>query len=265
MIFYYIYAMRVKYYGRELKVESPSLFLKGGERAILLIHGFTGIPERLSFLAHAFHEQGYTVSVPRLPGHGTNGIDFSRTNSRDWIRRCFDSCLELREQHEDVVIGGLSMGGLLAIIMAEHFNNQQLLLYAPALTTHFSVKIFLAHCIAPFVKRIPSSTTAQDEDIPSLQSDYRNYDWPRQIVAFEKIRRLALRALPGLQCRILSFFAEHDTMIPFRAHSILHNQAKNCQIDDVIFNNSQHVLTSGADKEEVAAQSIRWLEQDHRM
>jgi len=38
---------------------------------LLLLHGFTGNPITMRSLTDAFVAAGFTVSVPRLPGHGT--------------------------------------------------------------------------------------------------------------------------------------------------------------------------------------------------
>ena len=51
-------------------------FFQGGDKAILLIHGYTGSPREMLWLGTQLHKAGYTVSIPRLPGHGTNKEDF---------------------------------------------------------------------------------------------------------------------------------------------------------------------------------------------
>jgi carboxylesterase len=45
--------------------------LDGDDRGILCIHGFTGAPEGLRFLADRLAGRGFTVSAVLLPGHGT--------------------------------------------------------------------------------------------------------------------------------------------------------------------------------------------------
>lgn len=86
-------------------------FLAGGEKAVLLIHGYTGSPREMLWLGTQLHKAGYTVSIPRLPGHGTNKEDFLATSWKDWLRRVYDEYLDLSEAYKTVYIGGLSMGG----------------------------------------------------------------------------------------------------------------------------------------------------------
>lgn len=40
------------------------------EQAVVLLHGFTNCPAQFEVIAQAYAEAGYSVVVPRLPGHG---------------------------------------------------------------------------------------------------------------------------------------------------------------------------------------------------
>jgi len=44
----------------------------GGPVGVLLCHGFTGSPQALRAWADYLAAQDLAVSLPRLPGHGTN-------------------------------------------------------------------------------------------------------------------------------------------------------------------------------------------------
>jgi len=56
----------------------------GGPVGVLLCHGFTGSPQTLRPWADYLAQQGFTVSLPRLPGHGTSWQDLARTGWQDW-------------------------------------------------------------------------------------------------------------------------------------------------------------------------------------
>jgi hypothetical protein len=88
------------------------IHLAGDSRlpAILLLHGYTGYAGDMRFLATRLNEAGYSVVVPRYPGHGTNSRDFRSTTWRDWLRRATDAYLELagpsRTDHCGRVVNG---------------------------------------------------------------------------------------------------------------------------------------------------------------
>ena len=104
-------------------------FYEGGSTAVLIIHGYTGAPFEMSYLAERLNKAGFTVSVPRLPGHGTNGRDFLESGWKDWLRACVDAYLNLKAYYKTVYITGLSMGGVLTILLAAKFKPEKIILF----------------------------------------------------------------------------------------------------------------------------------------
>ncbi len=85
--------------------------------AVVLLHGFTGVPAHFRPLATALHRHGYTVTVPLLAGHGTSIDDMAQTDHRDWYRSA-ELAVRAVSDHHRVHVAGLSMGGLLGIQVA---------------------------------------------------------------------------------------------------------------------------------------------------
>ena len=90
------------------------LFHEGDRVGALVLHGYTGNPATMRPLAEAFVGAGFTVSMPRLPGHGTTIEDMLDTTWSDYTAEVERAYLELAEHAEQVVVAGLSMGGTLA-------------------------------------------------------------------------------------------------------------------------------------------------------
>ena len=55
-----------------------------GPAGALCIHGFTGNPSSMRGVAEAFAAAGFSVELPRLPGHGTTVEDMMTTGWADW-------------------------------------------------------------------------------------------------------------------------------------------------------------------------------------
>jgi carboxylesterase len=102
----------------------PGIAMPGKNgRAVILIHGLTGSPTEMRFLAWMLHRQGYTVSCPRLANHGQSLHVLKSTHWEEFyagVRRTFE---ELRQNHTQVFVGGLSMGALLALLLAAEFQT----------------------------------------------------------------------------------------------------------------------------------------------
>lgn len=95
----------------------PSGEIKGG---VLLLHGFTTSPYSLRALAEVLAQEGYYVLALRLPGHGTTPGALSQIDWQAW-QEATRFGVEMvqqemaKHQRSDFIIGGVSMGGTLAL------------------------------------------------------------------------------------------------------------------------------------------------------
>src|SRR6266702_4213816 len=91
----------------------------GGPVGVLLCHGFTGSPQTLRGWADYLAARGLTVSLPRLPGHGTTWQDLAQTSGDDWLAEVDAAFGRLASRCEQAFVFGISMGGCLALRLAE--------------------------------------------------------------------------------------------------------------------------------------------------
>ena len=90
----------------------------GGPHGALVVHGFTGCPQSMRGLAEAFAAAGFTVELPRLPGHGTSVEDMCAYSWADWSAAAEAAYQDLAGRCDRVVVTGLSMGGTLTLWLA---------------------------------------------------------------------------------------------------------------------------------------------------
>jgi carboxylesterase len=112
-----------------------SLFLTGGKTGILLIHGLGGAPAELKVVATGLQSEGFTVSCCQLAGHCGTAEDLITTGWHDWAASVETALAELRTECDTVLVGGLSLGAILALHAAAKYPDKisGLLLYAPTL------------------------------------------------------------------------------------------------------------------------------------
>jgi carboxylesterase len=92
---------------------------------VLLLHGLTGSPTELAYVARRLHKGGSTVWCPRLVNHGEplNVLAATRSGQLyESARACF---LTAREAANNagvpLVVGGLSLGAVLSLLLAAEF------------------------------------------------------------------------------------------------------------------------------------------------
>ena len=242
--------------------EAMPVFLNGGKTAVLLIHGYLGSPYDVEYLADRLNSKGFTVSVPRLPGHGTNADDFLLSGGKDWLRKVYDSYMELDSRYEKVVIAGFSMGALLAVIAAAEFKPEKLILIAPPLTTRRRLLLFASPVIKIFVKSMNKNcrikTNSEYEEY--LKKEYWSKDWTKAASDILFLQLKALRLLSTLESQVLLVLSERDSTIPIKVSEIAGKRIRRLTEKRVF--NSDHMIFKGEDKERAAEIIIDWLKKN---
>ncbi|MFW5982050.1 MAG: alpha/beta hydrolase [Halanaerobiaceae bacterium] len=242
---------------------SQERFYKGSQdKAVLLIHGYTGSPSEMDYLARRINQKNdLTVYVPRLPGHGTNNKDFRQSNAKEWLRKVYDSYLDLQVKYKGVYIGGLSMGGLLALLTASRFKTEKLFLIAPALYSH-SKTLNLTHFIKYFIPSIKNkliSNEYQTEEEIFLYNNYWKEHYTKQAAELHKLMRLTRKKLNNITADTLIICSPIDEQVPMKAAYRIKKEISSKNKELIILENSPHVINNGPEKEECAEHIIEFL------
>jgi len=106
-----------------------------GRTGFLLIHGLGGTPVELKFVAKGLARRGFLVHCCQLAGHCGSEADLLATTWQDWYASVAAAFDVLRTQCDTVLVGGLSMGGVLALHLAAQRPGEVhgLVLYAPTI------------------------------------------------------------------------------------------------------------------------------------
>jgi carboxylesterase len=100
--------------------DKAPLFLRGGPRGVLCLHGFTGTPFEVRPVAEALAGRGFTVVAPALAGHCGTIDELVKTRWPDWLASAEAALQRLRDEvgGAPVAIAGFSLGGLLSLRLA---------------------------------------------------------------------------------------------------------------------------------------------------
>ena len=92
------------------------------DTACLLIHGFSGTPAEMRPLGEALAEHNIRVFGLCLPGHGSNADELVNTGRVHWLAAAEEALTSLYH-YPHVFLAGLSMGGVLSLLLAERHPN----------------------------------------------------------------------------------------------------------------------------------------------
>jgi carboxylesterase len=159
---------------------------QGGSTGVLLCHGFTGSPQSLRPWAEYLAKAGLTVSLPRLPGHGTTWQEMAGTRWEDWYAEVDRAFGDLQATTSEIFVMGLSMGACLALRLAQLHGKavSGLVLVNPSVTAES--KLFL---LAPVLKYL----------VPTLKGVANDIAKPGATeLAYDRVPVRAAATLPGL-------------------------------------------------------------------
>ena len=240
---------------------TSTIFFQGlkASPAILLLHGYSATPYELSWFARQLNDLGYTVLVPRLPGHGTCKEDFLSSSWKDWLMCVSNAYIDLASKHDKVYIGGHSMGGLLATILAKSFDVKKLFLFAPAFkVVNKGIPLPLMKFVKPFLKEVKRErfSSFQDEKYNEAIKDYKSYHYMAKLDDFYTIQKMAKKALPHIKTTPLVVLSKKDKLVPISVQDFISSKI-NAQY--LVLEKSSHLIFSDDEKELVASNVIEFL------
>lgn len=171
-------------------------------------------------LGESLAAEGYRVKAVCLPGHQNVEQALPSVTGTDWKTACEKALRELEKTHRSIVVVGLSMGALLAIILAaEHPGSiRELVLIAPAIRfvgfNRWSMR--LLHHLPVIGKLLPwqhkEATNIDDLKVQQAAPILRKYPtaWLEQLW---DLRKEACQKLEGVVCRTLIVVAPRDRVV----------------------------------------------------
>ncbi len=214
--------------------------------AVVLIHGFSGYPGELIRPGMDLYEAGLDCFAPRLPGHGTSGDDFIASKAEDWVGTIYDAYANLSKEYKKVYLVGHSMGGAIAVTIADAFAVERLVLLAPALLIP-AIPVCKLRLLRHFIQRKKVVWKSDPEyrfyyegdedDDEFLGSEYWSYTFPSSVWELEKVRRQAVASLDNLKADTLVISGGLDKTVPQAASRLVIEKGKG---------NNKHLHIPGA-------------------
>jgi len=233
-------------------------FHSGGATGVLLCHGFTGNPSSLRPWADYLAAAGLTVSLPRLPGHGTTWQEMAGTRWQDWYAEIDRAYEELRGPAGEIFVMGLSMGATLALRLAELRGDgvAGLVLVNPSLTADTA----LAR-LAPLFGRVVPSVKGIGSDIKKDGAQELAYDRiPGPAAAsLGALWKLTRQRLGDVSQPVLVYRSTADHVVGPASLRILQEALPAGQLTTRELGNSYHVATLDNDADEIFAGSLEFV------
>ena len=223
-----------------------------------MIHGFTGTPESIRPWAEGVHDAGLTVLAPALPGHGTTVGDLDSRTWGEWYERVEESFLELKKSCDRVFVAGFSVGGALALRLAQIRGSEieALLLCNAAIFDDRKILNLL-----PIAKHIVPTIKSGATDVKKAVDSRTSYN-RIPLKAFDSVRKLWKITEENLYMvdvpMMVSYSIDDHVIHPVNSETIIDN-VNSPHIREVIFEDSYHNVAWDNDSEVLVEESVRFI------
>lgn len=238
--------------------QTAPFFAGAGPVGVLMCHGFTGTPASLREWAEHLVDAGYRVSLPLLPGHGTVWQELAVTAWQDWYDAVDAEYQVLAEKCDHVFVAGISMGGALALRLAEHHSDiAGLMLVNPAIL-HRSPK----QALVGILKHVVKAVNGIGNDIARPGVDEGSYDMT-PVAAVHQMHKLwadVRSCLDLVTCPMILFQSLSDQVVPGISSEVILRQVSSADVTHRLLENSYHVATMDYDKQMIFDESQLFCE-----
>jgi carboxylesterase len=224
---------------------------------VAICHGFTGSPLSVMPWAEHLAGQGYAVTVPLLPGHGTDWRQLARTRWTDWYRSYETAFLELQARTDTCFVAGLSMGGAMALLTASRHGVAGVSVVNPGLTFYdrrvrvIGVLKYFQRTTIPIQEEQPTAPATEDGDYTRTPLS--------AVHELKKLFGAAIRGLAGVTAPVQVFKSRTDAVVPPTSLEMLRMRLPAGLEEVVDLDSSGHVATLDVDAPEIFARSSAFI------
>ena len=242
-----------------MSLAAEPAFFPGGSTGVVVQHGFTGSPKSMMPWAQMLADEGYSVSVPLLPGHGTTWKDANKTKWQDWFWQTEAAFLALRRQCEQVYAFGLSMGAALAVRLSEVYPDTVagLVLVNPGFFTLRADRHLL-----PFLHHFVPAFPGLGNDIKRPDQDEGCYERIPLRAAHSAVQfgKLVMADIDRMRAPFEVYTSVDDHVVPPENSQWLMEHSPSSQKRQIMLRNSYHVATLDNDAPTIMRGSLRFLQ-----
>lgn len=229
---------------------------QAGEVGVLLCHGFTGTPQSLRPWAEHLAGHGVSVSLPRQPGHGTTWQEMNHTRWEDWYAEVDKAFKNLQGRCAEVFVAGLSMGGCLALRLAEVYGEaiRGVIVVNPSITNDVPL-LRLAPVLKWFIASVPG--VAGDVKKPGVTELAYARTPVKAAASLPELWSLVQADLGRVVQPLLVFHSTEDHVVKPKSVAIIRQKVPQATIEELT--DSYHVATLDNDADRIFAGSLDFI------
>ncbi|MGC4378964.1 carboxylesterase [Fictibacillus sp. Mic-4] len=246
-----------------MKIISPKPFTyRGGNKAVLLLHGFTGSTIDVKMLGNYLHERGFTCHAPLYKGHGSGPDELIQTGPDEWWQDALDGYHFLEaEGFSDIAVAGVSLGGVFSLKIGAELPVKGIVSMCAPIQEKSLDDLYLR--VLNYAKQYKKIEGKDDEQIRAELEELKQRPMPslkhlQQLIVHtrEKLASISSPIFVLQGCLDESLYQESARIL----YNHVHSEIKQLKW----YEQSGHIITLGKEREKVCKdvyaflQSLNW-------
>ncbi|MES5929383.1 carboxylesterase [Bacillus cereus group sp. MG9] len=243
-----------------MKLASPKPFtFEGGDRAVLLLHGFTGNSADVRMLGRFLEKKGYTCHAPIYKGHGVPPEELVRTGPEDWWKDVMNAYQHLKDQgYEKIAAVGLSLGGVFSLKLA--YTLPILGVVPMCAPMYIKSEEIMYQGILAYAREYKKREQKSPERIEQEMFEFKQTPM-NTLKALQELIRDVRNNVDMIYAPTFVVQARHDEMINTDSANIIYNGVESTLKDIKWYEDSTHVITLDKERDVLHEDVYNFLEQ----
>ncbi|MEH6976034.1 MULTISPECIES: alpha/beta hydrolase [Bacillus cereus group] len=243
-----------------MKLASPKPFtFEGGDRAVLLLHGFTGNSADVRMLGRFLEKKGYTCHAPIYKGHGVPPEQLVRTGPEDWWKDVMAAYQQLKDQgYEKIAAVGLSLGGVFSLKLA--YTVPILGVVPMCAPMYIKSEEIMYQGILAYAREYKKREQKSPEKIAEEMMEFKKTPM-NTLKALQDLIRDVRNNVDMIYAPTFVVQARHDEMINTDSANIIYNGVESTLKEIKWYEDSTHVITLDKQRDELHEDVYNFLEQ----
>jgi carboxylesterase len=242
-----------------MKVGAPKPFtFEAGERAVLLLHGFTGHSADVRMLGRYLEGKGYTCHAPIYKGHGVPPEELVHTGPEDWWRDVMEAYKFLKERgYEKIAAVGLSLGGVFSLKLS--YTVPIVGVVPMCAPMYIKSEEIMYQGVLAYAREYKTRLGKSNEEIEEEMFQFQQTPM-KTLKALQNLMRDVRDNIDMIYAPTFVVQARHDEMINTDSANIIYNGVESNVKQIKWYEESTHVITLDKQRDELHEDIYQFLE-----
>ncbi|ASN06397.1 alpha/beta hydrolase [Virgibacillus necropolis] len=241
-----------------MKIVHPKSFTyRGGDRAVLLLHAFTGNTVDVKKLGKYLQKYNYTCHAPLYKGHGLEPNALIKTGPKDWWQDVVNGYQLLKDDgFEKIAVVGLSLGGVFSLKIGTELNVNGIVSMSVPIRREIDV---LHERVLTYAKRYKQFQGKSEEQITVEMSELKNNPM-HGLSEFQELVDNTSQKLDLITSPIFVMYGLLDDSLYKESANFIYDTVRTDCKKIKEYTQSEHMMTLGKDAEELNEDILIFLD-----